>query len=175
MAEAMSVVLMFLSLAMAGFAVLKWKLQGHCFLNLPIYAKDRFFGNFFDGAFKEGIISSRFIVTAAPVFHISAWQELKGVCDGVRKLRDFKDGTFLIETPMSECEFTQAVVRVDPIFIRHLMPVQTEIRIRGKRERDLPDILTAVRDFCKLEAGDTFSVQCRRLGTYYDYRTRGIS
>ena len=139
---------------------------------MPIYARDLFLGSNLVGAFKEVIIPSRFIVTAAPVFQISAWRELKQACSDVRRLRDFQNGSFLIETPLPLVEFTEKLAQADPIFIRHMMPVQVEMRVTGSREKDLPQILASVQDLCTLKSGSTFSVQCRRMGTYYDYRTR---
>jgi 23S rRNA (cytidine2498-2'-O)-methyltransferase len=119
-------------------------------------------------------MGSRYIVTATPRLQKNALRELGQVAPDLKKPRHFRDGVFLVETELPARDFIEALVRKDPIFVKHIMPVQAEIVLTGQRETDLPVLLNNVREICDISIGDKFSVQCRRVGADYEYNAKDV-
>ena len=117
---------------------------------------------------------ARFIATAAPKLHKTAWAELVEIDPRLRRRCLFKDGVFLVETEREAADFVDAVVTADPIFVKHIMPVQAEVELTEAMDRDLAILEAAVLELDPVGAGDPFSVQCRRVGPGTDYRAKDI-
>ncbi len=117
---------------------------------------------------------SLFIVTAAAELQKNALEELGSIASDSRKLRDFKNGVFLMETGAAIRDFTGSLSRADPIFVKHIMPVQVETGLTGQRAVDLPVLLEGALRVADLSPGEGFSVQCRRLGNEYDYDAKDV-
>ena len=119
-------------------------------------------------------MTSEFVVTAAPELYKSALKELRQVNRNLEKLCDFKDGIFLVETDMPAADFTEGLLRIDPIFVKHVMSVQAKVALTGQKAVDLPVILASVRQVCEIAAGEEFSVQCRCIGASYEYNAKDV-
>ena len=119
-------------------------------------------------------MTSRFIVTATPELQGSALGELREVAADARRVRSFSDGVCLVETEMPAHDFTEAMIRTDPIFVKHMMPVQSEVALAGDGATDLPAMWEVVRDVCGVSAGEELSVQCRRVGADHDYTAKDV-
>ena len=117
---------------------------------------------------------SQFIITVTPELLKSALEELRTVAPDLQKTRDFKNGVFLVETDMPREYFTNLLVENNPIFIKHIMPVQVELQLSMVKDMDLPSILEKCKRICTLAEGEGFAVQCRRVGTGYDYDAKDV-
>jgi 23S rRNA (cytidine2498-2'-O)-methyltransferase len=119
-------------------------------------------------------MTARYIVTATPELASSALGELRRIAGNVRKAAEFADGVFLVETEAAADDFTRALVGADPVFVKHIMPVQADEALAGRRDADLPAILEAVRRVCTLGAGEPFAVQCRCVAADSDYGAKDV-
>jgi 23S rRNA (cytidine2498-2'-O)-methyltransferase len=123
-------------------------------------------------------MSPRFIAVATRELHRSALQELSAVAPGLRLACYLERGTFMVECDPRDCNIGEALARSDPVFVKHIMPVQVEFELARRRAVDLPAILAAVQaagDAGGLPpAGAEFSVQCRRTGRGYDYDAKDV-
>jgi len=115
-----------------------------------------------------------FVITATPILQKSALAELQGIDIGFDKVADLKNGVFLAETQMPAPEFIDALVEIDPVFVRHIMPVQADIDLSSRRLVDLPHIVGSLAGVCDVTVGDRFCVQCRRADTDYDYNVKDV-
>jgi len=119
-------------------------------------------------------MSSQFIITVTPELLKSAMQELRVIAPDVQKIGSFKNGVYLVETGIPGKEFIKALVQANPIFIKHIMPVQAEFPIMKTKDTDLPAILEKAKDMCQLSASERFAVQCRRIGADCDYDAKDV-
>lgn len=117
---------------------------------------------------------AQFIITVTPELLKSAMLELCSVAPDVQKTRSFKNGVYLVGTNLSEKKFIAALVKANPIFIKHIMPVQMEFSLSKNKSADLPVILEKAKISCPFHIGENFSVQCRRIGTDYDYDAKDV-
>lgn len=119
-------------------------------------------------------MTTKFIVTVAPGLQKSALKELSSIASDLRKIRDFKDGVLLVGTDTPTQYFTESLIRADPIFVKHIMPVQAKIGLTGQRNADLPAILKGALRVADVSPGEDFSVQCRCIGNDYDYNAKDV-
>ncbi|NKB65727.1 MAG: hypothetical protein GKR89_01580 [Candidatus Latescibacteria bacterium] len=119
-------------------------------------------------------MTSLFIATATPELQKIAWGELVAVDADLRRRGLFKDGVFMVESGLEGQAFAQAVVAADPIFVKHIMPVQRQVELGGAMEADLAALEGAVLELEPLPTGAPFSVQCRRVGPAADYRAKDV-
>ena len=117
---------------------------------------------------------ARFVVTAAPGLQMVALGEMRRISPGLEKSREFRDGIFLVEVDAPACEFVESLVRTDPIFVKHIMPVHAEVALTGTREVDLPLILEGAEKAGSIGKGEEFSVQCRRMAPEYGYNAKDV-
>lgn len=117
---------------------------------------------------------ARFIVTTTPELQKNALRDLCAVAPDIRKTRNFKNGIFLAETDLPIRDVLCSLADADPIFINHIMPVDTELTLAKSRDIDLPAILSCTQSVCSLAASERFAVQCRRVGTGYDYDAKDV-
>ena len=117
---------------------------------------------------------SRFIITVTPELLKSALKELRAVAPDVQQTRSFKNGVYLVETDFSVGVFTRSLLQASPIFIKHIMPVQVELPLSKIKDSDFPIILDKATKICSISIGDFFAVQCRRVGTGYDYGAKDV-
>ena len=119
-------------------------------------------------------MTALFIATATPELQKTAWGELLAVDVDLRRRRLFKDGVFMVETDWQGLAFAAAVGQADPIFVKHIMPVQRQVELGGEMEADLAALEAAVLELEPLPEGAPFSVQCRRVGPAADYRAKDV-
>lgn len=119
-------------------------------------------------------MATKMILTTTPELERSALREFQGIAPDVKKIRSFVPGLSLITTKQPLQLFIQAIIQCDPIFAKHIMPVQTKVSILGKRTIDLPAILDGVHSVNLIGSGDLFSVQCRRKSTRSDYNAKDV-
>lgn len=117
---------------------------------------------------------SRFIITVTPELLKSALEELRTVSPGLEQARSFKNGVYLVETDMPGKEFTANLVGSNPVFIKHIMPVQAEFPLSMSKDADLPSILDNIKKIATFSEEEGFSVQCRRVGGDYDYDSKDV-
>jgi len=117
---------------------------------------------------------SRFIVTTAPKLQKAALAELKRADGNLVKSTDFKNGVFLAEAQMGASKFNERLIRIDLIFVKHIMPVQEKIHLSGRKSSDLPSILESLSPVCTIHTEERFCVQCRRIGTEHDYNSKDV-
>jgi 23S rRNA (cytidine2498-2'-O)-methyltransferase len=117
---------------------------------------------------------SQFIITITPELLKSAMKELCSVAPDLQKIQSFKNGVCLVETNFPGRDFIRSLVQSNPIFIKHIMPVQAELSLSKTRDTDLPAILEKAIQKCSLSIGQYFAVQCRRVGVGYDYDAKDV-
>jgi 23S rRNA (cytidine2498-2'-O)-methyltransferase len=119
-------------------------------------------------------MSSQFIITITPELQKSALAELRAIAPDLQKIRSFNNGVFLVGTSLASRDFIDSLVKTNPIFIKHIMPVQAEFPLSKTKDADLPAILEMAKHVCPLSIGECFAVQCRRVGTDYDYDAKDV-
>ncbi|MGE5140535.1 MAG: SAM-dependent methyltransferase [Rudaea sp.] len=117
-------------------------------------------------------MSSRFIITITPELEKSAFLELRRVAPDLEKIQQFQNGAILVETHVAQ--FASALGRQDPIFIKHIHPVDAVVSLTGKRSADLPLLLAATQSAGGIAPGEHFSVQCRHVATGHDYVSKDV-
>jgi len=117
---------------------------------------------------------ARTIVTTSPELRSWALRELRVIAPDLRVAREFAAGVFMVATDTDGRTFSDALVRADPVFVKHAMPVQAEADLTGRRETDLPLILDRARQAATLAPGERFCVQCRRVGPGFDYDAKDV-
>ena len=117
---------------------------------------------------------SKFIITVTPDLLKSAIQELHEVAPDVERIRSFKNGVFLVVVGLRDKDLVKSLVKTNPVFIKHIMPVQAEFTLSKIKDTDLPVILEKAKKICQLSNGERFAVQCRRIGTGYDYDAKDV-
>jgi 23S rRNA (cytidine2498-2'-O)-methyltransferase len=115
---------------------------------------------------------SRFIITITPELEKSAFHELRSVAPDLEKIQEFKNGVFLIETHIPQ--FAASLARQDPVFIKHIHPVDSIVSLTEERGTDLPLLLDAARAAGGVAPGERFSVQCRHVATGHDYVSKDV-
>lgn len=119
-------------------------------------------------------MSSQFIITVTPELQKNALEELHTIAPDLQKIRSFKNGVFLVGTILSGRKFINSLVKTNPIFIKHIMPVQAEFPLAKTKDADLTAILEKAKQVCPLSAGERFAVQCRRVGADCDYDAKDV-
>jgi 23S rRNA (cytidine2498-2'-O)-methyltransferase len=119
-------------------------------------------------------VVSKFIITVTPELHKSAMQELQTIAPDLQQLQSLKNGVFLGGTSVPGGDFIRALVQMNPIYIKHIMPVQAEFSLTKTRDTDLPAILEKAKGICRLAKGEGFAVQCRRIGGEHDYDAKDV-
>jgi 23S rRNA (cytidine2498-2'-O)-methyltransferase len=119
-------------------------------------------------------MSPKYIAVATRELHGSALQELSAVAPGLRLACYLERGTFMVDCDPCDSNLGEALAQSDPVFVKHIMPVQVEIELARRRAIDLPAILAAVQSLDAPPIGTVFSVQCRRAGRGYDYDAKDV-
>ncbi len=116
------------------------------------------------------------IVTAQPEFSQAALTELKQLEKRLSSIEELAPGIILCSTP-DITQFMQSVSRAQPIFTRHIAPVQTIVELQNE-EQDLGRIAIAMAELpglTMLEKGTRFAVQTRLVQTDKSYGERAYS
>lgn len=119
-------------------------------------------------------MTSTYIITVTPELAKSALRELRALAGDLAKRRTFEDGVLLVGTETPAAVFAQAVVQADPVFVKHIFPVQAEIPLTGQKEADLPALLRELEAIHPIAPGEPFAVQCRRVGPDHDYTAKDV-
>ncbi len=116
------------------------------------------------------------IITAQPEFSQAALTELKQLEKRLTSIEELTPGIILCGTP-DVAQFMQNASRAQPVFTRHIAPVQTIIDLRNE-EQDLGQIAIAMAELpglTMLEKGTRFAVQTRLVQTDKSYGERAYS
>lgn len=106
--------------------------------------------------------SSRFIGSANFGFAQYAQEEIRRLFPGV-KFRYLEAGeVFLIDAPAPAEEVTAALLEHEPIFLRHIQPVQHELPI-DKTADDLMRLIEFMQALRPFTAGEKYAVQARKV------------
>lgn len=115
-----------------------------------------------------------YIMTYFTEFRKNAIEEIQLV-DREAKLTPIRVEFTHIETKMENEVFIKKLKAVNPIFIRHIMPVIYKTVLTNKMREDLPLILKGVQEVCRLKEKEYFSVQARLVkGAMEDYNAKDI-
>jgi 23S rRNA (cytidine2498-2'-O)-methyltransferase len=115
-----------------------------------------------------------YITVVTPELQRCAIAELSAVAPDLHKVTDFEQGAFLVETQQEPDTFAQALVHGEPIFVKHIMPVQGCIALTRRRSDDLPNLLRAAQSLDAIRPGDHFTVQCRHVGKGSGYTAKDV-
>jgi 23S rRNA (cytidine2498-2'-O)-methyltransferase len=121
-------------------------------------------------------IENLLIATAHPEFSQVAVAELQRLDKGLSSIEELEPGVILCSVPDAAAFMTRAA-RQQPVFVRHLAPVQTIVDLTGAA-RDTGVIATslaALPAFALLERGIRFSVQSRLTQRDKQYGERAYS
>lgn len=117
---------------------------------------------------------SQFIAVSTAGLERCALAELYKVAPDLQKNADLERGTFLIQTQQDARTFLPALAQADPIYVKHIMPVNMRIDLTQRKMEDLPALLRAAQDLHAIQPGDYFTVQCRRVGHGFDYDAKDV-
>lgn len=115
-----------------------------------------------------------FIVTFTPYYKKSVIRELASVDKSINVERVFSDGIIMIQSEKDQEQFLAELLKSDPIFIKHIMPVMTSGKIKRDLESDKQILLEAADRTNTLSRGDKFAVQCRVVSGGLDYSSKDI-
>lgn len=113
---------------------------------------------------KPAEVSANVLITAHAEFLDDALRELKRLERQLHNVEVLAPGIALCSVPDLRI-FTRIVAETRPIFVRHLAPVQTVIRL-SNTEADLEELaiaLAGLPTFAMLERGQHFAVQTRMV------------
>lgn len=105
---------------------------------------------------------SRWIGTANQGYSPYAIEELRRLLDGVKVTPLAAGETFLFDSELSAEEVISAVVKEQPIFLRHLQPVDRTIEIKGNAD-DLQELSETVRRSQLLFEDKQVAIHVRRF------------
>lgn len=80
----------------------------------------------------------------------------------------------IITSKLGQKEFIKRLKSINPIFIRHIMPIQCEAVLTYDKLKDLTIILNKVKTICDLKPNDNFSVQARMTEGAGGYNAKDI-
>lgn len=113
---------------------------------------------------------SQFIVTYTPIFKKNVLKELKEIDSNAEFKEIIDDSTALITTDLGRNEFIEKCLIKSPIFIKHMMPVDTVAQLRFSKDSDSKVLVALANQIAKLNKGDKYAVQCRIKNS----RSKGI-
>ncbi len=104
---------------------------------------------------------SKFIIAYTPVFKKSLLNEISLVDKNIVFIEDIDASTFIFESSISKEGFIDKIINKQPIFIKHLMPIDKEFKISLKKDKDLETLKYETENIFPINKGEKFSVQCR--------------
>lgn len=118
--------------------------------------------------------SPQYVVTFAPRFERQALAELRAAAPDLTKERELAPGVALVRATAPEPDLGESLVRADPVFVRHVAPVQWVVHLTGRREADLAALRECALPSEGVRPGDRFCVQCRRVGRGGEYGAKDV-
>lgn len=110
----------------------------------------------------------RYLITHYTEYRKNAIAEIKKADENAEVERLLLTNT-IITTKLAPKEFMEKLKGINPIFIRYIFPIQSEVKLTCDKNADLKMILDEAKKICSLKKGDKFSVQARMVkgpGTY---------
>lgn len=120
--------------------------------------------------YLPGGIIIRYIITYFPEFKKNAYKEIEKA--GGKAVAELDKSISVVET--ASASFVKQLLKSDPIFVRHIMPVLEEGKISDEQSTDCENILESAKKICRIDNGGCFSVQCRILNGGMDYSAKDI-
>lgn len=112
-------------------------------------------------------------MTYFPNFKRNAEKEIYAI-DPTAQCKVFTWESTLVDTQLENEKFVSMMKKSQPVFIRHMMPVQAEFLLIEHKSEDLHTILEKVKPICPLRARDYFAVQARVVDGKGDYNSKDI-
>lgn len=109
----------------------------------------------------DNTITSRFIGTSNHGFAQYAQEEIKRLFPAVRFLLLVPTEIFLFELPVSAVEAAQLIRQQEPMFLRHMHPVD-HVWEGVRSEADLNELVQWVKDHAVFQPGEKVAVQVRK-------------
>ena len=75
---------------------------------------------------------SDFIVTVAPWMRTHGMRELNRIEGGELKAQSLGEGLVLVSSSLARSEFIERLLDMDPIFVRHVAPVDSKVELTGE-------------------------------------------
>ncbi|MDQ0111370.1 SAM-dependent methyltransferase [Paenibacillus harenae] len=107
---------------------------------------------------------TEWIGTANQSYSPYAIEELRRLIDGVSFTQLAAGEVFLMNSPLDRVETLQTILQREPIFLRHIQPVDRTIEINGNAE-DLEQLSAMVRSAAFMFAGKRTAVHIRRMSS----------
>ncbi|XEC92576.1 SAM-dependent methyltransferase [Paenibacillus tarimensis] len=112
---------------------------------------------------------SRWIGTANHGFAVYAMEELRRLFAGIKFQQLAAGEVFLLELPLSREEALKVILDQEPIFLRHLQPIDRELPLAGNAD-DLQELSNIVRHACIVFEERRVAVHVRRAeGSSFPY------
>ncbi|MGH2542321.1 MAG: THUMP domain-containing protein, partial [Ardenticatenaceae bacterium] len=105
-----------------------------------------------------------YLLTAAADYLNAAVEEVRQADRELRQVGAAGDEIAVVDSSFNLREMYEALQRQEPIFLRHIAPVQLRLSLTGDRQHDLPALARetlALAEVQSLQSGDRFSVQAR--------------
>lgn len=114
-------------------------------------------------------MSGTFIFTAAEAYTRQAIAELRLLDSRIGRMRVLSPGVIRFDTSVERPEFLARLQAEEPIFVRHIHPVDTAVPVDGE-QTDLEALVSAAEGlFQSLQPGTPVAVQVRRFGIELPY------
>ncbi|HEY3342781.1 MAG TPA: hypothetical protein VGK81_12215, partial [Anaerolineae bacterium] len=117
---------------------------------------------------------SQYIAVSTPGLQGNALAEMRALAPDLQKVADCERGTFLIQTGQPANLFMPMLAQADPVYVKHIMPVDARLTLTQHRAKDFPALLHAAQELHTIQPGDYFTVQCRRVGQGFDYDAKDV-
>jgi 23S rRNA (cytidine2498-2'-O)-methyltransferase len=115
-----------------------------------------------------------YIITYTPDLEKAVINELKSIDKSAVIAERFGDFIARIETKLSHKTFINKLLNLDPIFIKHIMPVDKVISLSENGENALEQIYNETKNALKLDKGQKYSVQARMFKNIYQINSKDI-
>jgi 23S rRNA (cytidine2498-2'-O)-methyltransferase len=117
---------------------------------------------------------SHYIAVSTPGLQRNALAEMRVLAPDMQKQLDYERGTFLAQTSRPASTFLPGLAQADPIYVKHIMPVDAQLPLTQRRADDFPALLAALQALDGIHPADYFTVQCRRVGHGFDYAAKDV-
>ncbi|GAA3404606.1 SAM-dependent methyltransferase [Paenibacillus hodogayensis] len=119
--------------------------------------------------------ASQFVVTSNRGFAAYAQDELRALAPGTKFAELIAGETYAMRIPLGREEAIAAVLRQEPIFLRHMHPIDAEIACAGTDGDIAPIVSAIVRLYDPADRGAAIAVQIRKAeGFHPGYETGAL-
>jgi 23S rRNA (cytidine2498-2'-O)-methyltransferase len=114
----------------------------------------------------------RFLITFQPIFFESIKKELRNADPKIKVRHTMLQQMLIVESDNDR--FMEQLGSGSPVFVQHIIPVNEILKTIGVGKEDLPLIVDMASNLAKLEKGEKFAVQCKCIGTNFDYNAKDV-